>query len=162
MEAGEMIDTPEKAPLLTHLCRLDVKVTPVVSLGNAPCGERRFVPIVGGTAQGTVLSGEILAGGVDWQLQRPDGTLDIAAHYVIRADDGALIEVRSNGYRHGPAEVMARLNRGDAVAPDEYYFHTGITFQTGASRWQHLNSVLAIGKGIREAYAVFVDVYQVG
>lgn len=153
---------PEKAPSLTHLCRLDVKVTPVVSLGNAPCGERRFVPIVGGTLQGSVLSGDIVPGGVDWQLQRADGTLDIAAHYVIRAADGALIEVNSNGYRHGPAAVMARLKHGDAVAPEEYYFCTSITFRTGAPQWQHLNSVVAIGNGIREPRAVLIDVYQVG
>ena len=60
--------------------------------------------------------GRIVEGGVDWQIQRVDGVLDIAAHYVIRADDGALIEVHSDGIRHGPPEVMARLGRGEPVA----------------------------------------------
>ena len=54
-------------------------------------------------------------GGVDWQWLRSDGVIEIAAHYVIRADDGGLIEVRSDGLRHGSAEVLAQLARGETV-----------------------------------------------
>ena len=60
--------------------------------------------------------------GVDWQVQRADGVTDISARYVIRTTDGALVEVQSDGMRHGPPEVMARLARGEPVAPDEYFF----------------------------------------
>mgnify|MGYP000609007956 CR=1 FL=1 len=41
--------------------------------------------------RGPELNGTLVEGGVDWQVNRADGALDIAAHYVIRADDGALI-----------------------------------------------------------------------
>jgi hypothetical protein len=87
--------------------------------------------------------------------------LDIAAHYVIRTDDGALIEVQSDGMRHGPAEVMARLARGDAVPRDEYFFRTIMRFQTGAAQWLHLNRVLALACGQREATRVVLDVYRI-
>lgn len=152
---------PAGTPGLRHACRITARVDAVVSLGQAAHGERRFVPIVGGTVEGEEMRGEVLAGGVDWQLQRADGTLDIAAHYVLRMEDGALIEIQSKGFRHGPPEVMQRLAAGEPVASGEYYFRTAITFQTGAARWRHLNSALAIGRGARTAGAAVIDVFLV-
>jgi hypothetical protein len=35
---------------------------------------------------------------------------------------GDLLYVQSRGVRHGPAEVLARLSRGEDVAPSEYTF----------------------------------------
>lgn len=151
-----------RAPALQYLCRITARVSALVSLGAAPYGERRYVPITGGEVEGEGLSGEVLSGGVDWQIQRMDGTLDISAQYVIRATDGALVEVESRGYRHGPAEVMARLSQGEPVSPDEYYFRTAMRFQTGAPAWSHLNSVLAIGKAMRRPDAAVLDVFLVG
>jgi len=150
------------APALRHLCRITARVSALVSLGAAPYGERRYVPIIGGEVEGETLSGEVLSGGVDWQIQRRDGTLDISAQYVIRAADGALIEVESRGYRHGPPEVMARLARGEPVSPDDYYFRTAMRFQTGSPAWSHLNSVLALGKAMRQPDAAVLDVFLVG
>jgi hypothetical protein len=153
---------PADAPRLEWLCRITARVAPVVSLGAAPGGERRYVPIIGGTVEGARLHGEVLPGGVDWQRQRSDGTLDIEAHYVLKTADGALIEVESRGYRHGPPEVMARMARGEAVAPDEYYFHTAMRFCTGSPEWAQLNSMVAIAKARREPGAAVLDVYLVG
>lgn len=150
-----------QAPSLRPLCRITARVAPLVSLGEAAYGERRYVPIVGGEVEGDVLSGKVLAGGTDWQIQRQDGTLDISAQYVIRTHDGALIEVESRGYRHGPSEVMSRLARGEPVSPDAYYFRTAMRFQTGAPAWRYLNSVLAIGKAMRQPDAAVLDVFLV-
>jgi Protein of unknown function (DUF3237) len=119
------------------------------------------VPLGGGTVVGPELNGEIVAGGVDWQVHRADGVLDIAAHYVIRAVDGGLIEVRSDGMRHGPPAVMARLARGEAVARDEYFFRTVVRFSTGAPAWLHLNKVIALALGQRESRAVLLDFYRI-
>ncbi len=149
-------------PALLPLTQVHCQVGALVSLGPGPHGERRYVPLGGGTVRGPELNGTLVEGGVDWQIQRADGVLDIAAHYVIRADDGALIEVRSEGLRHGPAEVMARLARGEPVAPDEYYFRTVVRFTTGAPQWQHLNQLIAIAVGRREASMVKLDFYRLG
>ena len=54
------------------------------------------------TGDRPTVKGHVIEGGVDWQWRRDDGVLEISAHYVIRADDGGLIEVRSEGLRHGP------------------------------------------------------------
>lgn len=157
-----MNDYPnDSAPALRHLCRITARVAGVVTLGMLPCGERRYVSIVGGTVEGGAFTGEVNPGGVDWQVLRTDGTLEIEAQYVLRLADGALVEVESRGYRHGPADVMQRLVAGEAVAPHEYYFRTGMRFRTSAPQWIYLNSVLAIGKAIRRPNAAVLDVFLV-
>jgi hypothetical protein len=125
-------------------------------------GERRYVGLLGGRVAGPALNGEVVAGGVDWQVVRSDGVIEIAAHYVIRADDGALIEVRSEGYRHGPPEVLALLAQGIPVERDAMYFRTVVRFTTGAPAWQHLNRMLALACGARDAQLVRLDIYQIG
>ena len=147
-------------PGLVPMTHIRCEVQALVSLGAAPSGERRFVPLGGGTVCGPELNGTLVPGGVDWQLARSDGVLEIAAHYVIRSDDGALIEVKSEGLRHGPPAVMARLARGDVVPHDAYFFRTLVRFTTGAPAWLHLNKVMAIAAGQREARAVLLDLYR--
>lgn len=149
-------------PALIPMTQVRCEVGELVSLGPAKYGERRYVPLRGGAVDGPELSGTILDGGVDWQVNRADGALDIAAHYVIRAADGALIEVQSDGMRHGPPEVMARLARGEAVPREAYFFRTVMRFTTGAPAWLHLNKVLALACGQRDARLVVLDVYRIG
>ncbi len=154
-----MSDFPA-APALVPMTQIRCEVGALVTLGPAPLGERRYVPLGGGTVRGPELNGTLVEGGVDWQVARSDGALEIAAHYVIRADDGALIEVRSEGLRHGPAAVMERLARGESVPRDDYFFRTLVRFTTGAPAWQHLNKVMAIACGQREARLVLLDLYR--
>ncbi|WP_130482602.1 DUF3237 family protein [Sphaerotilus mobilis] len=148
-------------PVLLPMTQVVCEVLPLVTLGPAKHGERRYVPLGGGTVRGPELNGTLVDGGVDWQILRADGVLEIAAHYVIRADDGGLIEVQSDGLRHGPAEVMARLARGEAVEPDAYFFRTLVRFTTGAPAWLHLNRVMALAVGQREASRVRLDFYRI-
>ena len=149
------------APGLVQMARVCCEVGTLVSLGAAPLGERRYVPLTGGTVVGPELNGEIVPGGVDWQIARGDGALQISAHYVIRTTDGALVEVQSEGLRHGRPEVMARLARGDSVDPAEYFFRTLMRFATGHPAWLHLHTVMALASGRREAQRVFLDVWRI-
>lgn len=147
-------------PALVPMARIECDVGAITSLGLAPGGERRFVPLAGGRVAGPELNGRIVEGGVDWQWQRADGVIEIAAHYAIRSDDGALIEVRSDGVRHGPPEVLARLARGEPVPREAMYFRTAVRFTTGAASWMHLNRAIAIACGAREARLVTLDLYR--
>ena len=140
------------APPLVAMARVRCEVGALVSLGRGRFGERRYVPLLGGTVSGPELNGTVVEGGVDWQIQRDDGVLEIAAHYVVRSD----------GLRHGPAEVMARLARGEPVAREAYFFRTLMRFETGAARWLHLNKVMAIASGMRETRCVTLDVWRIG
>jgi hypothetical protein len=148
-------------PALVPMCQVRCEVEKLVTLGGGPYGERRYIPLKGGTVTGPELNGTLVDGGVDWQIHRSDGVLDISAHYVIQAHDGALIEVTSAGMRHGEPSVMARLARGEAVDPSEYFFRTLIRFQTGAPAWRHLNKVMAIASGRREARLVVLDYFRI-
>jgi hypothetical protein len=148
------------APALVPMAQVRCEVGETISVGQGPYGERRYVPLLGGTVQGPELAGEIEAGGVDWQVARADGVLDIAAHYVVRTADGGRVEVQSNGLRFGPPEVIERLARGEPVDPSDYFFRTLMRFTTGHAAWQHLNQVMAIASGRREARRVVLDVWR--
>jgi hypothetical protein len=147
-------------PVLVPMTHIDCEVGTLASLGAAPMGERRYVPLGSGTVRGPELNGTVVEGGVDWQWNRGDGVLEIAAHYVVRTDDGALVEIRSEGLRHGPPEVMARLARGEAVPREDYFFRTLVRFTTGAPAWAHLNKTMAIACGQRDARLVRLDLYR--
>lgn len=148
-------------PGFSYMARIECQVGALVSLGGpAKHGERRYVPLFGGSVTGPELNGRVVEGGVDWQVQRSDGVTDISAHYVLEMADGALVEVQSDGMRHGPPEVMARLRAGEPVAPSEYFFRTLMRFTTGHASWLHLNKVMAVACGQREASRVLLDVWR--
>lgn len=147
-------------PSLIPMAQVRCKVQGTVSLGNGPYGERRYVRLEGGTVEGPELNGRVAEGGIDWQTARDDGVLDIGAHYVIRTNDEELIEVHSTGLRHGPQKIITRLERGEHVSPTEYFFRTVMRFTTGASALAHLNKLIAIAVGQREANLVILDVYR--
>jgi hypothetical protein len=120
-----------------------------------------MVAITGGTVRGPKLSGRILPGGADWQLIRSDGVADISARYTIETETGARILVMSDGLRHGPPEVMARLAQGDSVDPALYYFRTAMRFETAEPSLDWLNRILCLARGKREALSVRLDVFEV-
>jgi Protein of unknown function (DUF3237) len=145
---------------LEPLMTLAVEVGEITSLGATPNGERRVVPISGGTFESNDgWRGRVLPGGADWQLLRSDGVLEVDARYVLQDERGARVQVISQGLRHGPPEVIAALARGDAVDPSLYYFRTAMRFETAAAALQHLNFVIAVGIGAREARLVRLDVF---
>lgn len=144
-------------PIFTICCELEG----IMNLGQTPLGERRIINILGGPVMGTKLCGRVLPGGADWQLIRADGAADIQARYTIETDAGARILVSSEGLRHGPADLMARLARGENVDPALYYFRTLMRFETGDPAVDWMNRILAIAHGRREASAVKLDVYEV-
>jgi hypothetical protein len=108
-------------------------------LGSGPgrLGHRRVIPITGGTVTGPRLTGEVIPGGADYELIRPDGNSVIEAHYALRAGDGTVIYVRNVGLFVAPAEVIARLDAGAAVEADEYYFRSAPVFDApdGPQGW---------------------------
>ena len=135
---------------------LAVDVGDVVSMGPGPLGERRIVGITGGTCDGGRLRGRVLPGGADWQIVRHDGVLDLDARYVLETDQGARIRVVSQGYRHGPPEVLAALARGERVDPAAYFFRTIMRFETGAPDLDWLNRTIAVATAERKARQVLL------
>ena len=146
-----------KEPIFTIEAELDGMMT----LGRTPYGERRFVGISGGSVSGAKLNGRILPGGADWQIVRADGAADLDARYTLESSTGALIQVRSQGLRHGPPEVLARVAAGEPVDPSRYYFRTVLRFETGATDLDWLNRIVAVARGARLPRAVQLNAFEV-
>ena len=91
-------------------------------------------------------------------LVRRDGVLDIEVRIVLETDDKQMIYMHWKGFRHGPKEVIDRLNRGEAIDPSSYYFHTTPYFETSSEKYSCLNRICSIARvGDRRGF----DVYQV-
>jgi hypothetical protein len=137
-----------------------VELAEVLSLGRTPLGERRVINITGGSFKGERLSGRVLPGGADW-IVRSDGAADLDARYTLESTTGALIQVRSQGLRHGPPEVLALLAAGEPVDPARYYVRTALRFETSAAELDWLNRVIAVARGARRPRAVELNAFEV-
>ena len=104
-----------------------------------------LVPITGGSFAGPKLKGVVLPGGADWQLERPDGVLEIDALYSIKADDGAVIIVHNRGI----------------IAGD--YVRTSPQFEAPKGPHDWLNRSIFVGtlSGARQPGAVVIRVFRV-
>ena len=150
-------------PLLSEkpILTIRAELAGIQKLGATPYGERRIINILGGSVEGPKLKGRILPGGADWQIVRTDGVVHLTARYTIETETGGQILVDSEGYRHGPPEVMARLARDETVDPAEYYFRAAMRFETADPGTLWLNRILALASGARENRAVRLEVYEV-
>lgn len=131
-------------------------------IGKTYDGARRIIPILsGGYVKGPRISGRLMGNSADWQLTRPDGVTVADAIYAIETDDGALIQIRNKGLRHGPPEVMARLAAGEEVDPAEYYFRTVPEFIAPDGPYEWLNKSIFICSGARYATGIKLWVWRV-
>lgn len=150
-------------PLLTFVYRLEATLGEPLDLGETAHGRRRIVPQTGGKFTGPDLSGELVPGvSADWQLLLPDGTALADLRYTLRVDDGELLYVRSQGVRHGPPDVLARLARGAEVDASEYTFRTSTTIETSAPELEWLNRGVFVSVGGRRPGTVVYETYLVG
>lgn len=137
-------------PLRTRpLAILTAVLAPPQALGDTPQGNRKIVPVIGGTLEGPRIRARVLPFGGDWALTRADGVLTLDVRLTAETDDGFLIHVTYDGMRHGPPAVMARLAKGETVDPSEMYFRIAPQFETAAPGYQWLNRLLAVGIGER-------------
>lgn len=133
----------------TPLFTLTLKVGRIQNLGKTPLGERRVATVTGGSFEGPKLAGTVEEGGSDWILVRPDGALQLDVRLTLKTADGQLIGMTYRGFRHGPAPVIERLNRGEPVDPGEYYFRIAPFFETASEKYGWLNRIVALGLGHR-------------
>ena len=158
-----MTETPPirpPVPRLRLVCDLEVALGPVREMGPGRGGHRRIIPILGGRATGEI-EGRILNLGADWQLIYGDGTALLDTRYAIETQDGALIEIVNLGFRHGPAEVLARLARGETLDPADYTMRTSARLETGDPRYDWVNRTVFVSAGARAARAVLIALYAV-
>ena len=150
-------------PRLTQVYSLEATLAQPLDLGETAQGHRRIVPLTDGTFTGPELNGKLLPGAsADWQIVLPDGTALGDIRYTLETHGGDLLYVQSRGVRHGSAEVLSRLGRGEDVDASEYTFRTSTQIETAAPHLDWMNKGVFISVAGRQATGVIYQTYLVG
>jgi muconolactone delta-isomerase len=149
-------------PRLRPVYRLEAALGAPLDLGATSQGRRRVVALTGGTFTGPELTGRLLPGAsADWQIMSPDGTALADLRYTLQTDRGDLLYVQARGVRHGSAEVLARLARGEAVDASEYIFRTSTQIETAVPDLEWLSKGVFVSVGGRQPAGVIYETYLV-
>ena len=127
-------------------------------LGESKYGVRRMIPITDGTFAGANIRGTVLAGGADFQLTRTDGDTELLASYMLKTQDGFIIQMTNRALSH------------DSIGSDQANkknFYSVIDLEAPAnSPYEYLNHAIYLGtlevpkwKAGEKPY-VIVGVYQ--
>ena len=149
-------------PTLRFFADLSVQVGTPIEIGHTGKGRRRLIPITGGAATGNGWTARVLPGGADYQLVSSDTTAELEAHYVLETDAGDLIYVRNEALRSAPADVTARLIRGEPVDPALVYFRCMPRMEASAPSLAWLRERLFVGTGARHPDRVVMRFFELG
>jgi muconolactone delta-isomerase len=149
-------------PRLSLTYRLDATLAPPLDFGASARGHRRIVALTGGTFTGPELNGKLVPGAsADWQIVLGDGTAFGDIRYTLETDGGDLLYVQSRSVRHGPADVLGRLGRGEEVDASRYTFRTATQIETAAPDLDWLNKGVFVSVGGRRSGGVTYETYLV-
>ncbi len=155
-------------PGLEPAFTVDARLGPLEDHGVTRAGHRRVIPVAGGRVTpvadgplGGLFEAEILPGGADWQVVRPDGSIEIDTRYSARTAAGEFVHFRTSGVRSGQPAVLAALLRGEAVDPASYYFRVAVYLETSAPRLAVLERSVFVASAVRGADTVTYTAYRV-
>lgn len=146
-----------RLPKLEFVYECDATLTPAVEMGKTVEGQRRIIPITGGTVRGPKIRAELLNGGWDWNLSRNDGAGSVDAAYYMKTDDGVLIRIVNKGV--GGGGLPAPSANGERL-----FMFTHPEFEAPVGKYDWMNRSMFIGTlGARkDAHnAVLIRVFQV-
>ena len=121
-------------------------------IGQSSDGVRQAIPITGGDFSGPGIQGVVLPGGADYQTTRADGVTEVHAVYMIRTNDGALINVVNDG-------IIVPGENGSAP-----YIRTSPRFKAPLGKYEWLNKTVFLTNLVvkpERPGMVFVRVYKV-
>lgn len=149
-------------PQLRFFADLSVQVGTPIEVGHTGKGRRRFIPITGGEASGNGWTARVLPGGADYQLVTSDTVAELEAHYVLETDGGDLIYVRNQALRAAPADVTAKLLRGEVVDPALVYFRCCPHLEASSPALAWIRERLFVGTGARHPQQVVMRFFELG
>ncbi|MEO6151590.1 MAG: DUF3237 domain-containing protein [Croceibacterium sp.] len=131
-----------------------VTLSSAIVPGKTPYGSRNLIPITSGTFEGPGIRGTIIPGGWDWQLVRADGCVDVHADYMLKTDDGVIINVVNDG-------ALCMPKPGEAPKPAR----TSPRFEAPLGKYQWLGQTAFVGtlegaKGPKGEPAVKIRFYK--
>lgn len=131
-------------PQLTFVFEARVDVAPPRRISQGIDEELWFYPITGGSVSGPRLVGTVIPGGGDWATTRGTVT-ELDARYLIEADDGHVIDIVNRGFHRATSAVMARIDAGEDVPEEEYYYRTSPVFRADADAQRWLTESVFVG-----------------
>ena len=148
-------------PQLRFAFEARVDIGPSEHVGHGSGDVLDFTPITGGTVDGPRLRGNIVPGGGDWSVQRGPTVCELDARYLIRSEDGALIDIVNHGFfRTSAPEVMDRAAAGEEVDAEDIYFRTSPVFRTDAPQHRWLAETVFVGLARDEAGQICIRFYE--
>jgi hypothetical protein len=124
-------------PKLEFVYECEATLSPAVEFGKTLEGQRRIIPITGGTFRGPQMRGELLSGGYDWNL--------------------VLIRIVNEGVSSGGPPAI------DPNAEEIFFMFTHPSFEAPAGKYDWLNRAMFVGTlGARKAVrnAVLIRVFR--
>ncbi|MGF0313797.1 DUF3237 domain-containing protein [Rhodococcus sp. IEGM1428] len=131
-------------PVLEFAFEARVSVDDGWHVGRGADEQLHVTPITGGTVDGPLLNGIVLALGADWSVKRGD-TTTLEARYLLQTDDGAVIDILNRGYYRADPELERRMEDGENIPESKYYFRTAPVMQTDAPQYRWLAENQFIG-----------------
>jgi hypothetical protein len=126
-----------KTPAFTFVYECIATIAPPLTFGPTLDGERRVIPITGGTFKGPRMQGQVVANGADWNLSRKDGASSVDAAYYLKTDDQVLIRIVNRG--------IGTRAAADSNAPELFFMYTHPEFQAPTGKYDWLNRSVFIG-----------------
>ncbi|MFC7304050.1 DUF3237 domain-containing protein [Streptomyces monticola] len=148
------------APSLTYAFEVWAEVAPPLHIGHGDGERTEFTPITGGRVHGPRLNGTVLAGGGDWSNTRGK-VIELEARYLIRADDGAVIDIVNRGFYHEGGDTFDQFDGDLQVAGAGHYFRTSPAFRTDAAAHRWLAETVFVGLAREEDGHVVIRFYSV-
>ena len=105
---GQAEAATDAAPALKRAFVAEVELAPV-SEGKLPDTVRHML-VTGGAVQGSLLSGRIQSGRIEWRVDAGERVLELLAEFLVLRADGSTVEVRDRALGTVTSEAaLARL-----------------------------------------------------
>lgn len=137
--------TAVQQPVTEFAFEVRVDCAPSERIGHGDGDVLSFTPITGGTVSGPLLTGSVVPGGGDWSVERRKGTIELDARYLLRAADGALIDIVNRGFYRVPPELAEAAEAGEPIPEEQLYFRTSPVFRTDAPAHRWLAESVFVG-----------------
>ena len=116
------IQKPEKGTLVLEA---EVKLDAIYDVGQTPFGKRQAVVTQAGTLAGPKIKGEVLPGGLDYQLMLANGVVEVEQILVLRTSDNRHVIMRNAGTGPDTSDLRVVFDFEAPTAGEFAWLNTG-------------------------------------
>jgi hypothetical protein len=135
---------PELEFAMTYVVRTSSPLDPTT---DSPWGARQYWQVSEATLEGPGFTAALAATGMDWMGVSDDGFWrpDVRAQFLT--DDGAVVLMHYTGLVEQTARFAAAAEADEPTDWSDQYMRLSIRFETGAPRYEWLNTSLFVARG---------------